>query len=824
MRRRNIITRLEKQSKVPDKLEPQKIKDMLDEISAIKPVIESERSSGIKLNSGKGSFIRTIAAAAFFVLAVAGLAAVLFTGGSKNIKVSPKTQPPQVADASGLTGLRGGSYSSLYNHLKDSIDGYSDFYIDTGYDDSYAFTADSEKDMDYYAYNSSMYRLIFGSKAPDNGVSAITDAAYNAEDDSELLPTLVKQHGTSAFSAGYTAVSAYRLQGGETEKVENDLLSQLKINGVLKDNEVCKEFSHTAELYTTGLYVTGDRLIAVFDFILPDVYDSHIVLNEYCGFGVYDISDTDNISLVYEYEQPGVMEDARLTEEGRFVILSSYTKAKTIASYIPYREGIPEFLPMIYENGEVLPAAEDRIYIANRYKGTRLTLISEFGFTEEEKEKTDSELSETAASTGSSQAAHGEFYKTGEALIAATANTIAQAEDCMLLVCGYVDPNSEDDYAVQLIKLGLEGGTGMITAAEYSDNEKAYMHPYEILSGFSEYGGHYYFSDTTGASVFDKELNTVGGAVRNNFVNYDGFTDLYSDYGSVISGGTVYFYDSISSSPSDSYICMERADLSDPYSPVITTDQNELSKVCLIGTRQGFILGDKVKISPTLAFSLERTDQPAEDGYDPTALMKGILYTLDPQKTETETARYMYADDGALVTPHEEFTRSAPHRAGETEIFTEDHIKNDAHGDIKYQRLTDIYDEQNGIIFVPMHSYDEKTHEMTPEEFEDLPVEDSPRVDYRWDENGKISYYYLDDLTESISVMAVKVDEQSGSAEISGTAVAAELSISDFDSEEMSFIGGIYLNGKLYAFSTCGMSCTSLKDGKVLYSDTLSVK
>lgn len=103
-KRRKLIRQMEQANKIPDKLMPQEIKDMLD-VAGFRPVIENTPNSAeIKINSGRSNALRCLAVVAAFVLVVGGFAVLRFSNTQfvKNTPIpllhSPLT--PQVLTAS----------------------------------------------------------------------------------------------------------------------------------------------------------------------------------------------------------------------------------------------------------------------------------------------------------------------------------------------------------------------------------------------------------------------------------------------------------------------------------------------------------------------------------------------------------------------------------------------------------------------------------------------------------------------------------------------------------------------------------------------------
>lgn len=77
------------------------------------------------------------------------------------------------------------------------------------------------------------------------------------------------------------------------------------------------------------MYLDNNELYAFFDFILPVKSGKKNLDIEYCGMCVFDVSDPENIKLISEFEQPGVLEGIRKVD-GKFFIVSRYTRAASL--------------------------------------------------------------------------------------------------------------------------------------------------------------------------------------------------------------------------------------------------------------------------------------------------------------------------------------------------------------------------------------------------------------------------------------------------------------------------------------------------------------
>ena len=72
-----FIKKMEENNKIPDKLMPKKIKDMLDEAGFAKPIITDGDAPEIRLNGGRTNALRCLAVVAVFVLAYGFLKHIL---------------------------------------------------------------------------------------------------------------------------------------------------------------------------------------------------------------------------------------------------------------------------------------------------------------------------------------------------------------------------------------------------------------------------------------------------------------------------------------------------------------------------------------------------------------------------------------------------------------------------------------------------------------------------------------------------------------------------------------------------------------------------
>lgn len=122
------------------------------------------------------------------------------------------------------------------------------------------------------------------------------------------------------------------------------------------------------------MYLDNNELYTFFDFILPVKAGKKNLDIEYCGMCVFDVSDPENIKLISEFEQPGVLEGIRKVD-GKFFIVSRYTRA---ASLLLDDQKPEDIAPVRYINGEKQLFEESEMYITARDNTPSMILLSSF--------------------------------------------------------------------------------------------------------------------------------------------------------------------------------------------------------------------------------------------------------------------------------------------------------------------------------------------------------------------------------------------------------------------------------------------------------------
>ncbi|WP_295207313.1 beta-propeller domain-containing protein [Ruminococcus sp.] len=370
-RRNKFISQMEEKNKVPDKLMPQKIKDMLDEAGLAKPVIASEEKPEIKLNGGRTNALRCLAVVAAFVLVVGG-AAFIKINSDNRVKQYPNTAAsPDETDE--LDGLRSTSYRNLYSFLQKN----KAFEEDNAVDQDYIFNdlLDRSNDClrDYRAALTA--KQITGNPSQltitQGGVN-ITPADSYGEYKTEIT------YGDIFFYADEKGLAAFSTKKGNVENLGYDFFGDTALEKSILDKETYERYGCKFVPSVVAMYLQNDELYVFYDFILPLKLGTKTVDADYCGMNVYDVSDPDNIQLISEYQQPGVLESIKNTD-GKVYIVSRYTQgSEMVNKEEKYDEKNTDFVPVRYVNGEKQLFDESEMYITALESVPTMTIVSSF--------------------------------------------------------------------------------------------------------------------------------------------------------------------------------------------------------------------------------------------------------------------------------------------------------------------------------------------------------------------------------------------------------------------------------------------------------------
>lgn len=785
MRQRNIIKKLEEKNKVPEKLAPQKIKDMLDELSMVKPIIENEAPAPeIKLTSNKGGFLRSIAIAAVFVLAVGGF--VLFKNSSQNakVKVHPNSPSPVVADTEGLEGVRGGSYKALYNFLADN----NKHELNSEFDDTYFYMADdswqrsetfdaevsSQFKMQYNRHNSSSYGARVANAGSEN---EIYDRASEGD--------FIQQSGTNVFAAGYTDIIAYKMQGEETSRVDYDFWSETYLMTEMSNAPFFAERNHTFKAYILNTYLVDDRLVVLFGFHLPEIYeyggDRVTVVTPYCGMCVYDVSDIDNISLVYECEQPGYLTGTQITADGSFVMMSDYDNGAKTAKYAGYEDSEKRWIPTSYVNGAAQPVAEDSIYLVNRDENTNLIVTSSFDI-------------------------EADFEMTKQIVFTAHIDSPLWITENEILFFSYYYDSSEME-KVMAIRFVYEDKAVKVDKTAYITSEDGFIGMFPYFGEIRHLDGYYitavYDVITPAVYIFDDDLKLI--KIYRTYVDeFDYASDDSSfdtNFDMVFDGDRGYLYrnfvqydEDVTSTEVIGYV--DFTDVTDPKYVKID-DKDDIPLII-------FDIQDAVVDEDTVMEVKDKYD--SEKKLMTSAL---YLYSTDPGDsaiTSYNEAVYDYEigektdTKGKLVEVREQGIKAQTDFKPISMNFTAN-IHADAGSRIVY---TDYLKE------------DIKTHPIGEDD-----AINSDKLEYVGTaEDGEQIFEIIDEYKLTHCLEIYRYDEKTYELTEIGSIDISTQSFTQRVGYYTPFTGAVTLNGKIYAFSDVGMSCYSLKNiDKPLYTD-----
>ncbi|MBQ8965041.1 beta-propeller domain-containing protein [Ruminococcus sp.] len=796
MRKGSMLKELENSCPMPDRLSAESIKQHLERNTG---VIRTVYSAGeVKLNDPRKGLVKSAALAAAFLAAVAGLAVSrLGTPDIKTEKTATKNKPA-VADSTGLTGLHGASYESLYNYLTDSIKGTDTFVLPD---------------------NTYVYNLLGDDAETSREMRNYFEAICRYDGESELIPVtegysrrrtrsehnrlgLVKQENGKAYCTESCGVTGYILNEGEAERIPFDFLSDTFLMTELAENwEYPKEGTYLRPM-VVGVVTLGDSVAIAYDFHLPEVINEKIALHEYCGFCVYDVSDTENVKLMYEYEQPGLMEEFYLTDEGRLTIVGEYGEGRNAARYAGYTSGQPKFLPEVYENGKGSAIGEDSIYIANKAKSNIITVMSSFDMGDTEIKNTDviaMTLAPTAIMATDEHMTFASFYSR------------------------WNDEKNEEEFTQHLISVDTAEGLKVAQANYVEGTDLAYR-----VQDFSEENGIRYLASDYTVIAVDDELNMVGEYNRSVFYDYSKDIDkdnmvigddpneiVFSNI-IVMDGSTAYFCDSTHySTNGENIMVREIVDMSEPASP--KARDVSLSPWSAPAVTGGYLWYD----------NYFRTDDDTLLHIDETYMQetKLQLISIDPDKSEEATARYYYADE--VKTDEKGTTCYETHANEEYKVrmagvtaevgmgtmLSDDPVPSEeGYSLVHIDSCRNLWDiSSNGYIFLPLTpEIQADKQEITEKEYTSLPLKDLGKFGSEEDENGDTRYYRYENITAEYPYLLLRYSEDS--MEIVGKVCGRSYEFENMD-DAYSFepIGCVIYGGCIYGFTERGCAATRIE-------------
>lgn len=479
-KRRKLIRQMEQANKIPDKLMPQEIKDMLD-VAGFRPVIENTPNSAeIKINSGRSNALRCLAVVAAFVLVVGGFAVLRFSN-TQFVKKYPNSASSQSADASGLDGLRGTTYKGLYNYINSNSKNIEDFIVDY----SYIF-----KNIDALTVDDDDYVALYKQALRDHQLTPNPADIQLTRSGVDITPTTSIDeletnitYGNAHFITDNGGIDVYITRNGNITKSEQDIFADTFLKKGLVDIAEYEQYGCKFAPSVVAMYLDNNELYAFFDFILPVKAGKKNLDIEYCGMCVFDVSDPENVKLISEFEQPGVLEGIRKVD-GKFFIVSRYTRA---ASLLLDDQKPEDIAPVRYINGEKQLFEEDEMYITARDNTPSMILLSSFD--------------------GKNQGSY-----MASKLIACGESSILMGTDNIYILRAYGFEKTDDDYSTAptralITRINYGGGDMELNKTQTVTGADA-EHISHAISG-DEYNGRLSLFSNDSASIYDISTHNI---------------------------------------------------------------------------------------------------------------------------------------------------------------------------------------------------------------------------------------------------------------------------------------------------------------------------
>lgn len=624
-KRRKLIRQMEQANKIPDKLMPQEIKDMLD-VAGFRPVIgNTPNSAEIKINSGRSNALRCLAVVAAFVLVVGGFAVLRFSN-TQFVKKYPNSASSQSADASGLDGLRGTTYKGLYNYINSNSKNIEDFIVDNGY---------IFKNIDALTVDDDDYVALYKQALRDHQLTPNPADIQLTRSGVDITPTTSVNeletnitYGNAHFITDNGGIDVYITQNGNITKSEQDIFADTFLKKGLVDIAEYEQYGCKFAPSVVAMYLDNNELYAFFDFILPVKAGKKNLDIEYCGMCVFDVSDPENIKLISEFEQPGVLEGIRKVD-GKFFIVSRYTRA---ASLLLDDQKPEDIAPVRYINGEKQLFEESEMYITARDNTPSMILLSSFD--------------------GKNQGSY-----MASKLIACGESSILMGTDNIYILRAYGFEKTDDDYSTVptralITRINYGGGDMELNKTQTVTGADA-EHISHAISG-DEYNGRLSLFSNDSANIYDISTqdiyysginictlwlfdNDLGGPVKKALTYED--TDFESARYNTFYHSMLYVYRDYSSAYSndDTYQAANDIQLDEVYDfsdPNKITQVTPDDKMIAVSTANNFFHYGLTNYNDDIAV---RTDSTSFDSFS--------VKILDKSKTEKQET-LLYGSSG----------------------------------------------------------------------------------------------------------------------------------------------------------------------------------
>lgn len=588
-KRRKLIRQMEQANKIPDKLMPQEIKDMLD---------------------------------------VVGGFAVLRFSNTQFVKKYPNSASSQSADASGLDGLRGTTYKGLYNYINSNSKNIEDFIVDN----SYIF-----KNIDTLTVDDDDYVALYKQALRDHQLTPNPADIQLTRSGVDITPTTSIDeletnitYGNAHFITDNGGIDVYITQNGNITKSEQDIFAETFLKKGLVDIAEYEQYGCKFAPSVVAMYLDNNELYAFFDFILPVKSGKKNLDIEYCGMCVFDVSDPENIKLISEFEQPGVLEGIRKVD-GKFFIVSRYTRA---ASLLLDDQKPEDIAPVRYINGEKQLFEESEMYITARDNTPSMILLSSFD--------------------GKNQGSY-----MASKLIACGESSILMGTDNIYILRAYGFEKTDDDYSTVptralITRINYGGGDIELNKTQTVTGADA-EHISHAISG-DEYNGRLSLFSNDSANIYDISThntyysginictlwlfdNDLGVPVKNTLTYED--IDFESARYSTFYHSMLYVYReySFAYSMDDTYQAANDIQLEETY------DFSDPNKITQVKTDDQIIAVSDSTSRVSFQYSLTNYNDDIAVRTDSTSFDSFSVKILDKSKTEKQET-LLYGSSG----------------------------------------------------------------------------------------------------------------------------------------------------------------------------------
>ena len=527
-----------------------------------------------------------------------------------------------------LDGLRGTTYKGLYNYINSNSKNIEDFIVDN----SYIF-----KNIDALSVDDDDYVALYKQALRDHQLTPNPADIQLTRSGVDITPTTSIDeletnitYGNAHFITDNGGIDVYITQNGNITKSEQDIFAETFLKKGLVDIAEYEQYGCKFVPSVVAMYLDNNELYAFFDFILPVKSGKKNLDIEYCGMCVFDVSDPENIKLISEFEQPGVLEGIRKVD-GKFFIVSRYTRA---ASLLLDDQKPEDIAPVRYTNGEKQLFEESEMYITARDNTPSMILLSSFD--------------------GKNQGSY-----MASKLIACGESSILMGTDNIYILRAYGFEKTDDDYSTVptralITRINYGGGDMELNKTQTVTGADA-EHISHAISG-DEYNGRLSLFSNDSANIYDISThnsyysginictlwlfdNDLGGPVKKALTYED--IDFESARYSTFYHSMLYVYReySFAYSMDDTYQAANDIQLEETY------DFSDPNKITQVKTDDQIIAVSDSASRVSFQYSLTNYNDDIAVRTDSTSFDSFSVKILDKSKTEKQET-LLYGSSG----------------------------------------------------------------------------------------------------------------------------------------------------------------------------------